>query len=55
MNKIRLQAFLTGFLLVIIGVAKIVRVAWTDADVALYESVVLIAIGGMLVLAVRRK
>jgi DNA transposition AAA+ family ATPase len=55
MNKIRLLAFLTGLLLVLIGFAKILLVAFTDSDASIYETVVLITIGGMLVLAVRRK
>jgi hypothetical protein len=55
MNKIRLLAFLTGLLLVLMGIAKIILVAFADSDVSIYESVVLITIGGMLVLAVRKK
>jgi hypothetical protein len=55
MNKIRLLAFLTGLLLVLIGIAKIILADSADSDASIYESVVLITIGGMLALAVRRK
>jgi hypothetical protein len=55
MNKIRLLALLTGLVLIIIGFAKIILVGFPGPDASVYTSAVLITIGGMLIIAVRRK
>jgi uncharacterized membrane protein YjjP (DUF1212 family) len=55
MNKIRLVAFLSGLLLMIIGVAKIILIPSLNKIAVVYTPVVLIIIGAMMILAVRRK
>jgi hypothetical protein len=55
MNKIRLLTFLTGLMLLVIGLVKIFPIAFQGASTSVYSAVVLIAIGGMMMIAVKKK
>ena len=55
MNKIRLGALLTGLLLMLVGFVRITFTAFQAEDANIYSPVLLIIIGGILVIAVRKK
>jgi hypothetical protein len=55
MNKIRLLVLVAGLTLIIIGLYRIVMATLQNQEAPFYSPAVLILIGGMLIIAVRKK